>query len=251
MPRSSNDKVGGKTPKQPSNEITDFYGMADVKKHIKKTENPAFKDHHIPIPFRALIIGSSGAGKTTVALELIKRMPNTFDFIVLICRSVEEPLYQYLIKKCRGMIHTVEIDSKTAVPTLDEIIQFKQESKDNILVIYDDLVALNPKKQEPIEDAFIRARKFNVSLMYLTQSYFKTSKIIRLNSNIVIIKKVSNLRDIRMVLSDYNLDKTVDEMVQGYKKATENVKTFMLIRLDLPSDDPHKITLNFHESLFP
>lgn len=242
MPRSS--------VKKPNNDITNFYDMKEVRKHMKKTENPAFKDHHIPVPFRALIVGSSGAGKTTVALELIKRMPNTFDFIVLICRSVEEPLYQYLIKKCRGMIHTVEIDSKTPVPSLDEIIQFKQSSNDNILVIYDDLVALSPKRQEPIEDAFIRARKFGVSLMYLTQSYFRTPKVIRLNCNICIIKKVSNLRDIRMILSDYNLGKTVDEMMDAYKRATESIKTFMLIRLDLPSDDPLKFTCNFFDPLF-
>lgn len=241
MPRSS---------KPPSNDITDFYGMKDVKKHIKKTDNPAFKDHNIPVPFRALIVGSSGAGKTTVALELIKRMPNTFDFIVLICRSVEEPLYQYLIKKCRGCIQTVEIDSKTPVPTLDEIIQFKQSSNDNILVIYDDLVALAPKKQEPIEDAFIRARKFNVSLMYLTQSYFRTPKVVRLNCNIVIIKKVANKRDIKMILNDYNLGIDIEDMLKAYDRATSNVKTFMLIRLDLPSDDPLKFTLNFHEPLF-
>jgi Cdc6-like AAA superfamily ATPase len=242
MPKSSSNK--------PNNDITDFYGMADVKKHIKKTENPAFKDHHIPIPFRALIVGSSGAGKTTVALEMIKRMPNTFDFVVLVCRSVEEPLYQYLIKKCKDCIATFEIDNKMAVPTLDEIIQFKHENKDNILVIYDDLVALNPKKQEPIEDAFIRARKFNVSLMYLTQSYFRTPKVIRLNCNICIIKKVANKRDIKMVLTDYNLGIDIEDMLKAYDKCTSNIKTFMLIRLDLPSDDPLKFTLNFHQPLF-
>lgn len=241
MPRKS---------KVPSNEITDFYSNPEVKKHIRKIDNPAFKDHNIPVPFRALIVGSSGAGKTTVALELIKRMPNTFDFIVLVCRSTDEPLYQYLIKKCRGMIHAVEIDSKTPVPTLDEIVQFKQENKDNILVIYDDLVALSPKRQEPIEDLHIRARKFGISTMYLTQSYFRTPKVVRLQANIVIIKKVANLRDIRMVLSDYNLGKSVDEMVDVYKKCTNSIKTFMMIRLDLPSDDPLKFTCNFFDPLF-
>lgn len=233
-----------------SNDMTDFYSLKDVKKFSKKTENKHFQDHHLPLPFRALIVGSSGAGKTSVALEIIKRMPDTFDFVVLVCRSTEEPLYQYLIRKCKGMIHAVEIDSKTPVPSLDEIVAFKQDPTDNLLVIYDDLVALSPRKQEPIEEAFLRGRKFGVSMMFLTQSYFRTSKLIRLNSNIVIIKKVANMRDIRMVLNDYNLGKSVDEMVEAYKKCTENVKTFMLIRLDLPSDDPLKMTLNFSEPLF-
>lgn len=233
-----------------SNDMTDFYSLKDVKKYCKSNHNKHAEEHHLPLPFRALIVGSSGAGKTSVALELIKRLPDTFDFIVLVCRSTEEPLYQYLMRKCKGMIHAVEIDSKTPVPSLEEILTFKQDPSDNILVIYDDLVALSPKKQEPIEEMFLRGRKFGLSMMFLTQSYFRTSKLIRLNSNVVIIKKVANMRDIRMVLNDYNLGKSIDDMVEAYKKCTESVKTFMLIRLDLMSDDPLKMTLNFSEPLF-
>lgn len=232
----------------PNNEITNFYSMKDVQRHVKKGVNPKFKDHHIDVPFRMLIVGSSGSGKTTIALEVIKRMKDTFDHIVLICRSVDEPLYQYLLKKAKGLVSAVEIDSKTKVPTMDEIIGVKQEPNDQVLVIYDDLVAL--KKQDMIEDAFIRCRKFNVSAMYLTQSYFRTPKVIRLNCNYVIVKKVANLRDIRMMLSEYNLGIDKEDMLKAYDKCTSAKSNFMMIRLDLSSGDEMKFTCNFFEPLF-
>lgn len=234
--------------KKPSNEVTSFYDLKDVKRHVKKSENPNKDAHYIDIPFRLLCVGSSGAGKTTIALEIIKRMKNTFDFIVLVVRSIEEPLYQYLLRKCKGQIYAYEIDSKTPVPTLDDLLKFKGEPNDQILVIYDDLVAL--KKQDMIEDAFIRARKFGLSLMYLTQSFYRTPKVIRLNCNYVVVKKVANLRDIKMMLSEYNLGIDKEDMLKSYNKCTSNKTDFMMIRLDLPTDDPLKFTCNFFEPLF-
>lgn len=233
---------------KPSNEVTNFYQNKDVTRFIKKGVNPKFQDHQIDVPFRMLIVGSSGSGKTTIALEIIKRMKDTFDHIVLIVRSVDEPLYQYLLKKAKGQITAIEIDSKTKVPTMDEIIQVKQEPSDQVLVIYDDLVAL--KKQDMIEDAFIRCRKFGVSAMYLTQSYYRSPKVIRLNCNYVIVKKVANLRDIKMMLSEYNLGIDKEAMLEAYDKCTSAKSKFMMIRLDLPTDDPMKFTCNFFDPLF-
>ena len=57
--------------------------------------------------------------------------------------------------------------------------------KRKVLIIFDDMIAdmINNNKVNPIvTDMFIRGRKLNISIVFITQSYFKVSKDARLNS---------------------------------------------------------------------
>ena len=54
-----------------------------------------------------------------------------------------------------------------------------------ILTVFDDMIAdmINNKKLNPIvTELFIRGRKLNISIFFITQSYFKVPKDVRLNS---------------------------------------------------------------------
>ena len=64
------------------------------------------------------------------------------------------------------------------------IEDFNQNEKRKILIVFDDIIAnmLSNKKRNPIvPELFITERKLNISLVFITQSYFAVPKDIRLN----------------------------------------------------------------------
>ena len=65
------------------------------------------------------------------------------------------------------------------------------------LIVFDDMIAdmINNKKLNPIvTELFIRGRKLNISIVFITQSYFKVPKDVRLNSTHFFIMKILNKR---------------------------------------------------------
>jgi len=88
------------------------------KKFLLQSHNPNYKDHKLNLPFRMLIIGGSGAGKTQTLMNLICVMNGTFNNIHIMNKNRDEPLYNYLeCKVDNGLTITEGIDS---APNLDE-----------------------------------------------------------------------------------------------------------------------------------
>ncbi len=146
--------------------MVDFY-KSMPKKYLLKSHNPNYKDHKLNLPFRMLIIGGSGAGKTQTLMNMIRVMNGTFNNIHIITKNKDEPLYNYLESKVdNGLTITEGIDS---APNLDEF-----DKKEQSLIVMDDLVL--EKNQKKLEQYFIRARKLNCSLVYLSQSCFAVPK---------------------------------------------------------------------------
>ena len=74
------------------------------------------------------------------------------------------------------------------------------------------------KKLSPIvTELFFRGRKLNILLVFISQSYFKMSKIIRLNATNYFIMKIPNKRELQQIASNHssNLD-FKDFMIQLY-----------------------------------
>jgi len=226
--------------KSDPNKITNFYAI--IPDEFNKTyHNPNFKKHLLKIPFRMLIVGGSGSGKTSTALEMIHRMSNTFEKIIICCKSKEEPLYEYLESK----IPKGALDFYEGIENVPNVDEFKGTGQ--MLAIFDDLVL--DKNQSRIEQFFIRGRKIGggISCMYLSQAYYKTPKTIRVNCNYMVLKKLSSKRDLKMILSEFSLGKDVDELTHTYKYATSDQLSFLLIDVDAP--DEAKFRRNFLEIL--
>jgi len=223
------------------NELTNFY--AKLPSHLKpKYHNPNYnKTHQITLPFRALCIGGSGSGKTTMVLELIKRMSGTFQLIILCCKSSNEPLYELLKSKLDS--DSLHIYENGIIPEISEYADLDEQ----ILMIFDDLVL--DKDQRQISEYFIRGRKIakGISLIYLSQTYFGVPKIIRLQCNFIFLKKLSSLKDLGMILSDYNLGIDKTKLLNIYEKATQNKRSFLTI--DLESEHQHRYKMNFLENI--
>ena len=132
-----------------------------------------------------------------------------------------------------GDKHITFFKKLTDLPILDKLPKDKQ-----VLVIFDDMV--NEKNQEIITEYFIRSRKHGrgVSLAYLSQSYFKIPKTIRLQFNYLIILRLSSVRDLNLIVSDFNLGVTKDKMMEIYKDATK--ENFHFLKIDLSSKSANR-----------
>jgi hypothetical protein len=179
------------------------------------------------IPFRCLILGPSNSGKTNIVMEFIHRSPDTWNKIIVCCKSKSEPLYEYLEEKIGSLIEFYEgIEN---IPELDTINP--EASKEQTLVIFDDLV--NEKKQQIIEDYFIRGRKKKCSMFYLAHDYAKCPKLIRMQCNYVVIRQLPSKRNRAYVLSEYGLDISPERLAELYKKACMNEELgFLTIDVD-------------------
>ena len=68
-----------------------------------------------------------------------------------------------------------------------------------ILIVFDDMIAdimSNKKFQAIIKELFIRCRKLNISLVFITQSYFSVPKNVRLNSTHHSIMKINSRKEL-------------------------------------------------------
>ena len=158
---------------------------------------PYIPDH----PYRILIISGSGSGKTNTLLNLINEQ-NYIDKNFLYARDLNEPKYNILIKKCKdaGIKHLNDPNafiecSNTMDDVYENIHDYNSSTKRKILIVFDDMIAdimTNKKFQAIIKELFIRCRKLDISLVFITQSYLSLPKDIRLNSTHCLIMKINN-----------------------------------------------------------
>ena len=136
-------------------------------------------------PYSKLSIGSSGSGKTNYLLKLIQK-DDIIDKIYLYAKDLEEPKYQLLIQK-REHTGIKNLKDFTAfiehINNMDDIYDniedYNKKRKRKVLIVFDDMIShvmSNKKAQQVLKDLFIRCRKLNISLWFLTQSYFSVPK---------------------------------------------------------------------------
>ena len=153
--------------------MENFYAKNEVKKYCVKTENPNYNLHNFDTPFRALVVAPSGSGKSNFIINLITlfcKGKGTFDSIYIFCKCKEEALYKYLSVKSKGLIEVHEDLSN--LPALNDLNVCKQT-----LLIFDDMVT-DLTKHPIISEYFIRGRKKSASILFLSQSFYATPKII-------------------------------------------------------------------------
>ena len=143
--------------------------------------------------YRTLIIGPSRSGKTNALLNLIQKDNGNFiNKIYLYAKDLDKPKYQFLIKKREDAgIKSLNDPSafieysKTMDDFCNNIHHYNLKRKREILIVFDDMIAYimtNKRFQALIKELFIRCRKLNISLVFITQSYFSVTKEVRLNS---------------------------------------------------------------------
>jgi hypothetical protein len=235
-------------------EIENFYEKCETDKVDRSYPNES--KVNITLPFQAILVGKTGAGKTNLLMNLIKAI-NAFDKYVLIAKNIEEPLYKHFIKVCRDTeekTHTRILLVSNTLADLPEVDDF--DVKQNSLVIIDDFINASETELKAVVDLWIRGRKNGCSTVFLSQRFFKTPKMIRENSGLIGMMKIANTRDLTRILSEYELgDVDNTQIKKMYESAVaapdhQQLKHFFMIDVD-NTDDNLRFRKNFEGIKLP
>ena len=109
------------------------------------------------------------------------------------------------------------------------ITEFNPNKKRKVLIVFDDLIAgllTNENCNRIVTELFIRGRKVNISLIYITQYYFAVPKNIRLSSMHYFIMKIKNKREIQEVALNHSSDIDFKDFMNLYKSCTAKPYSF-------------------------
>ena len=98
----------------------------------------------------------------------------------------------------------------------------------------------NKKAQQVLKDLFIRCRKLNISLCFLTQSYFSVPKDVRLSCTHCIIFKLNNKRELQNIVINHSADIDYKGFVNIYRDCTKDPYNFLTIDTTQPVDKRFK-----------
>ena len=129
------------------------------------------------------------------------------------------------------------------------IDEYNTDKEQKILIVFDDMIVdmISKKKLNSIvTELFIRRRKLSIFLVFITQSYFKVSKDVRLNSTQFFITKILNKRELEQIALNHSSDMSTRDFINIYKNYTAEPYSFLVNDAKLASGNP----LRFGKCLF-
>ena len=160
-----------------------------------------------------------------------------YDKIYLYAKNIDEEKYQLLANELNKIAKTNKFSvdkiyeySNSSIKDVDEL-----ENKLQKVIIFDDYIC--DKNQDQIVKYFIQGRYKNCSVIYLSQSYYKTDKNIRLNCDHFILYEMNSVREESMISKETSVP------IEKYKKATKNQYHFLYIDKPNKTNDPLSFNL--------
>ena len=145
-----------------------------------------------------------------------------------------EAKYQYLINKREkvGLKHYNDpkafIEYSNYVQNVYKSIEeYNLRKKRKVLIVFDDMIVdnINNKKLNPIvTELFIRGRKLNISTAFITQSYFKITKEVRLNTTRFFIMKILNKGRTQQITLNHSSDIDFKGFMKIYKNKLQKIQ---------------------------
>ena len=191
--------------------MINFHDYTNENKPEHNSKWPYIPDH----PYRILITGVSVSGKANALLNSINNQPD-IDKIYLYAKDSYEAKYQFLINKRENTRLKHFNDPKAFIEYSNDmqddyknIEEHNLGKKHKILIVFDDMIAdmISNKILNPIvTELFLRGRKLNISIVFITESYFKVPKDVRLNSTHFYIMKIPNKRELQHIALNRSSD---------------------------------------------
>ena len=181
-----------------------------------------------------LIIGGSGSEKANPLLNLIKKQDD-INKSYLYAKDLNEPKYECFIKRREdtGAKHLNDPNAFIECSnTMDDVYENKDDSNPNskrkMLIAFDNMMAdimKNKEFQAIIKELFIRCRKLNILLAFITQSYFSVPKDVRSCSAHYLIMKINNGKEFQNFAMNHSADMDYKDSVKIYRERT--IKTVL------------------------
>ena len=182
-------------------------------------------------PFRMLIIGPSGSGKTNTLLHLIDKF-HPIDKIYLYAKDTDEKRYQYLINKREqpgiknlNDLHVFIEYLNDMNDVLEDINNYNKKRDEKVLGIFDDMIAdimRSEKFKVIVKELFIRCRKLNISIVFITQSYA------RLNSTHILMK-IGNKKELKSIAEENSGHLDFKDFLKIYNYCMKDPYLFMMV----------------------
>ena len=215
-------------------------------------DNVTTKNDNKNWPYRMLI--------SDALLNLIQQDNNVIDKIYLYAKDLDEPEYQFSIKK-RENAGIKNLNDPTAIieysNTMDDVYNniddYNSKRKRKVLIVFDNVIpdiVTNKKFQAIIKELFIRCRKFNISPVFITQPYFSVPKEVRLNSTHYLIMKIHNRRELQQIAINHSADIYYKYFLEIYRNCTKEPYSFLTINTTLPANDPIRLGRIFQILLY-
>ena len=142
--------------------------------------------------------------------------------------------------------------SNTMDNVYENIDDYIPSRKRKTLIDFDEMIAdimTNKKFQSVIKELFIRCRKLNTSLFFITQSYFSLPKKVRLNSTHYLLMKINNKRELRNIAINHSADIDCKDFWKIYRECTKEPFNFLIIDTTLPASNLLRFRKNLFDSL--
>ena len=127
--------------------------------------------------------------------------------------------------------------------TYDNIKDYNKKRKRRVLIVFDDMIShvmSDKKAQQVLKELFTRCRKLNISLCFLTQSYFSVPKDVRLNCTHYIIFKLNNKRELQNIAINHSADIHCKDFGKIYRDCVKEPYNFLTIDTTQPVDKRFK-----------
>ena len=191
-------------------------------------------------------------------LNLINKQKD-IDKIYLYAKDSSEPKYEYLIKNRENVGIKHLNDSKAFIEcsnTMNDVYEnidnYNPNKKRKILIVFDDMIAdimTNKEFQSIIKELFLRCRKLNISLVFITQSYFAVPKNVRLNSTHYLIMKINNGRELQNIATKHSADIDYKNFMKIYRECTREPYSSLTTDTTLPSSNPLRFRIDLSDTL--
>ena len=210
-------------------------------------------------PHRILITSGSGSGKTNLLLDLIEDKPD-IGKIYLYAKDPYEAKYQYLIniREKVGIYHhndpSAYIEYSNDIHDVYKNIgDYNSDPENKMLIVFDMIADMinNRKLGSIVTKLFIRRRKLNISLVFISQSYFKVPKDVTLNTTHFFIAKIPNKRELQEIARNHSSAIRAEDFINIYRECTTKPHSFLVNDAMLASDIPlrfRKLFLKYYKN---
>ena len=126
---------------------------------------------------------------------------------------------------------------------------YNLNKENQILIVFVDMIAdiINNKKLNSIvTELFIRCRKLNTSLAFISQSFFKVPKDVINNNTHFLIMKISNKRELMQIAIHHSSDINIKDFIEIFRKCTNKSYSFLVIDTTLPSSNSLRLRKNLN-----
>ena len=200
-------------------------------------------------PFRMLIIGPSGSGKTNTLLHLIDKF-HPIDKIYLYAKDTDD---QYLINKREQAAiknlndpHAYIEYSSDMNDVLEDINNYNKKRDKKVLIIFDNMIS-DIMRSEKFK-AIVK-EKLRISIVFITQSYFRTPKDATLNSTHYTLMKMGNKKELKSIAEENSGHLDFKDFLKIHNYCTKDPYSFMMV--DTRPTARVTFKKNFDEPLMP